>query len=148
MINIAICEDDYLQLELLKTCIQRFPFRDQVNLIETSSSSEFIKKMNDSVIDIALLDIGIDEINGIELGKLVRKKFPDCIVVFITGMKDYALEAFEINAFRYLLKPFGQLVFFECMENALVRWEEMKNYKEYNQIMTFYEKDKLVKLSI
>ena len=61
-------------------------------------------------INIALLDIEMPGMNGIELAKLIREKNHDCIIIFITAYDrfEYAIEAMHIKAFDYLLKPWKE----------------------------------------
>ena len=61
-------------------------------------------------INIALLDIEMPGMNGIELAKLIREKNHDCIIIFITAYDrfEYAIEAMHIKAFDYLLKPWTE----------------------------------------
>lgn len=59
-------------------------------------------------IDCLFLDIELCEHNGIELAKSLNQYEQRPCVVFATAYDHYALEAFEVNAIDYLLKPFGQ----------------------------------------
>ena len=64
-----------------------------------------INCLNNQPFDIAFLDVSMPDINGFELAENVLSKNNDCKIVFITGHNNYAAEAFEVNAFDYLLKP-------------------------------------------
>ena len=56
--------------------------------------------------DVAFLDIELPgHMDGLTLGKNLRDRFPDLNIIFITGHKEYALDAFDIDASGYLLKP-------------------------------------------
>ncbi len=55
--------------------------------------------------DIIFLDIQMDGIGGIEAARTLRKQDEDVILIFITGMKEYVFEAFDVSAFHYLIKP-------------------------------------------
>ena len=46
--------------------------------------------------------------NGINLGKIISKIYPEVKIIFITAYKDYAVDAFEVKAFDYLLKPYSE----------------------------------------
>ena len=45
------------------------------------------------------------DINGIELGKKIKKLLPNTIIVFITNYSEFAIDAFDCSAYHYLLKP-------------------------------------------
>jgi two-component SAPR family response regulator len=66
---------------------------------------EFVK--NNS-IDVAFLDIEMPEMNGIELAKELKKIDINIQIVFVTGYDQYALNAFDVDAIGYLLKPYNK----------------------------------------
>ena len=57
--------------------------------------------------DVALLDIDMPGMSGMELAAIIREKWPDMAIIFLTGYSQYALDAFEMHASGYLLKPVG-----------------------------------------
>lgn len=62
---------------------------------------EILKK----TVDVVLLDINLPEINGIELAEQILEHKPQQVIVFVTAYDKYAVEAFELNALDYLVKP-------------------------------------------
>lgn len=58
--------------------------------------------------DILFLDIDMPEINGLNLAKEVTGVLGNTEIVFITAFDDYAVNAFEVNAIDYILKPIGR----------------------------------------
>lgn len=55
--------------------------------------------------DVAFLDIEMPVISGLRLAERIQEINADCEVIFITGHNQYAIEAFDVNALDYLLKP-------------------------------------------
>ncbi|MCT4621658.1 MAG: response regulator [Marinisporobacter sp.] len=55
--------------------------------------------------DVIFLDIDMPQINGIYLAEQIFKKQKNIHIVFVTAFNDYAIQAFELNAIDYLLKP-------------------------------------------
>lgn len=55
--------------------------------------------------DILILDIQMGSINGIELAREIRKLNENNIIIFTTNYLEYALQGYEVAAFRYLKKP-------------------------------------------
>ena len=58
-----------------------------------------------SPINIVFLDIYMDDANGIDTAHILRRFNTTCALVFITSSPDFALDAFEVNACHYLIKP-------------------------------------------
>ena len=74
--------------------------------------------------DIVFLDIQMEGMNGIEAARSLREKnanlgMEDTVLVFITGIKDYVFDAFDLYAFQYLLKPIDERKFAEVLERAV-----------------------------
>lgn len=100
----AICVDDERQLaeETAAMCLE---------LPEISEAKAFTRAkdalawLEEHPADLALLDIHMPEINGIELASLIKRRRPDTAIIFLTGHAQYAVEAFAVRASGYLLKP-------------------------------------------
>ena len=74
--------------------------------------------------DIVFLDIQMEGMNGIEAARCLREKnanlgVEDTVLVFITGIRDYVFDAFDLYAFQYLLKPIDEDKFAEVLERAV-----------------------------
>ena len=69
--------------------------------------------------DIVFLDIQMEGMNGIEAARGLREKQGDTVLIFITGIKDYVFDAFDLYAFQYLLKPIDENKFAEVLERAV-----------------------------
>ncbi len=75
--RIAICDDEILQLELLKHYVEKWAKEEEINCtIELFKSAEsfHFQWLEDSSYDIILLDIQMAELSGMELAKLIREK--------------------------------------------------------------------------
>ncbi|MBS2772054.1 response regulator [Anoxybacillus rupiensis] len=55
--------------------------------------------------DVVFLDVEMPELNGIEMAEKIQAVLPRTKVVFVTAYREYAVEAFELNAVDYLVKP-------------------------------------------
>ena len=69
--------------------------------------------------DIVFLDIQMEGMNGIEAARSLRERREDTVLVFITGIKDYVFDAFDLYAFQYLLKPIDEDKFAEVLARAV-----------------------------
>jgi len=69
--------------------------------------------------DIVFLDIQMEGMNGIEAARSLRERREDTVLVFVTGIKDYVFDAFDLYAFQYLLKPIDEDKFAEVLERAV-----------------------------
>ena len=72
---------------------------------EAANGVEALKKMALSRPDVILLDIRMPEMDGIEFAQHIQKLAAPPAIIFTTAYDNYALQAFEVNAIDYLLKP-------------------------------------------
>ena len=59
-------------------------------------------------VEFALLDIEMPGMNGVELARELRKLYPEMIIVFVTGHKEYLADFIDMKADYYVLKPYGK----------------------------------------
>ena len=123
MINCIIVEDELPAREELKYFLNE---EKEINLIaEFNNPLDTLNFLENNTADVIFLDINMPDMNGISLGKIITKMYPDMKIVFITAYKDYAVDAFEIKAFDYLLKPYSE----NRIKNLLKSLINIKNEK-------------------
>lgn len=101
--HIAICDDSAEEVTILKHTL-RANFSN-CSIKEFNNGTSLMDYLSNSVPDIILLDIELPSINGLELAKRIKQMYPQIGLIFVTAHSQYALEAFEVYAFDYLVKP-------------------------------------------
>ena len=84
-------------------------------IVEASSARDAVEKLMDGRPDVLFLDISMPKTNGMQLAEALHKLKNPPAVVFVTAYSEYALEAFDVDAVDYLMKP----VETERLEHAL-----------------------------
>lgn len=108
MIKTAICEDSELDRDILKEIIG-FLLTDkglEYNINSYTSGRELVTEYKNHPSDIIFLDILMDDIDGIETGRLIREMDDKVEIVYCTSSKDFAIAAYDVHAMGYLLKPY------------------------------------------
>lgn len=80
--------------------------------------------------DIIFLDIQMEGMGGIEAARALRRQDEDAILIFITGIKEYVFEAFDVSAFHYLIKPIEEKKFMEVLGRAVSEAGKRKEQRE------------------
>ncbi|MCL2086665.1 MAG: LytTR family DNA-binding domain-containing protein [Oscillospiraceae bacterium] len=123
MLRIAVCEDDLIQRRIVLNLLGRFKEAHpeiELSACEFSSASELLKAIKAKEhFQIFLLDILMPKMNGVELAAKIRMNDEDVPIVFFTSTADYAMNAFNIFASAYILKPIDEEVFFRVMEKTI-----------------------------
>lgn len=99
-----LVDDEPLAMQRFCKLAKEIPSIEVVGKFE--SPSQALKYVLKNEVNLAVLDINMPEMNGIELGEALREINPDMILIFITGYEQYALDAFNLSAAAYLMKPY------------------------------------------
>lgn len=102
--NIAICDDEKILREQLRELIQNQKADCKIDSIDSYETGDALLAAGKRY-DIIFLDIQMEGMNGIETARMLRKRKEETVLIFVTGLKDYVFEAFDVAAFHYLLKP-------------------------------------------
>lgn len=131
MIKCIIVEDEFPAREELKFFINN---NNNLHLEkEFENPIDALKYIEANEIDVVFLDINMPELDGMTLGKIIHRLNKNIKLVFISAYKDFAVEAFEIKAFDYILKPYSEERIINLLENIV---EEIQKSnvpsKDYN----------------
>ena len=101
----VICVDDEQPvLDNFRLTVRGFSEIETLHLFK--KGEEAIKWAEKNPVDVAFLDIEMSDINGIELARRLKKIDRNIRIVFVTAFEQYALQAFNVEAIGYLLKPY------------------------------------------
>lgn len=124
-LNIAICDDEKAIREQINELIEKEKAGIGTNLYETGDAL----LAADKKFDIVFLDIQMEGTDGIETAKKLRERDEDAILIFITGIREYVFQAFDVAAFYYLLKPVEADKFHEVFRRAERELEKRKKQR-------------------
>lgn len=117
--NVLIVDDELLAIERVKSLLGDY---SQVGTIHSlQDSSLVIRLLRKEDIQVVFLDINMPEVSGMDVAKEIRRHYDDIDIVFVTGYENYALEAFEVEAVDYLVKPIRRQRFSKTMQRLIQR---------------------------
>lgn len=136
MYVIALCDDEGKELDQIEAFLASYQDRKQTLEYKTerfASAEELLQKVREEgyTPDILLLDIFMSGKTGIEAAEEVRSLGMCMPIVFLTTSREYALEAYEVDAVQYLVKPLKGERFFHAMDSAIGQIRRM----EESQVM-------------
>ncbi|MGL4868254.1 MAG: LytR/AlgR family response regulator transcription factor, partial [Cetobacterium sp.] len=106
MIKCIIVEDEFPAREELKYFINSNGSFEIQN--EFENPIDALKYIESNDVEVVFLDINMPELDGMTLGKIINRFNKEIKLIFMSAYKDYAVEAFEIKAFDYILKPYSE----------------------------------------
>lgn len=106
MRGIAIIDDQKDFIKLISDVVKRFyEKRGSIYKIYLYDSGErFLFQLEELKCDIYILDIEMPGKNGLQLAEKIRKYNEHAIIIFVTCYSKYALKAYEVEAYKYILK--------------------------------------------
>jgi DNA-binding NtrC family response regulator len=101
---LLVVDDDELILKL----VERLAAAAGYNVVTCTSGSDALSMLTRRPADVAMVDLRMPDVNGLELLRQIRGSLPDCEVILMTGYAgvDSAIEAIKLGAREYLSKPF------------------------------------------
>ena len=117
--KIAMCEDERVFSNRLAEYINEWGKEKGVflEIFAYENAKQFLDDWSESEnYDIILLDIKMDDINGVELAHIIRETNPNVPIVFVTNMKEFAVAGYKVRAMHYLVKPIEKADLFECLD--------------------------------
>jgi two-component system response regulator AlgR len=119
MLRLLIVDDEKPARERLKNLLSDLQNDLPTCVIaEASDGVEALERLHQTPIDVALVDIRMPRLDGIELARHLPGMVHAPAVIFVTAFDQYAVKAFELSAIDYLLKPVRAPRLLEALKKA------------------------------
>ena len=123
MLSIAVCDD-----EVIECCNMARKIRDILEemkipciIRQFQSGREMLQAMES--FDIVFLDIMMQDLDGMKTAKIFRERAYDKILIFVSSSREYVFEAYDVEAFQYLLKPVSDRKLKGVLQKAVLKTE-------------------------
>lgn len=103
MIKVAIIDDEQLAVDNLVFFLKQFPDLEVVGAV--TEVEDLFKCLKENEVQLIFMDIEMPELNGLELAARVIEEYKEVEIIFATAYNQYAVQAFDLNAIDYILKP-------------------------------------------
>ena len=117
--KIVICEDEKIFAKKLAAIIHEWAKERgiSVKVFAYSSAERFWPEWQESEdYDALFLDIVMGEKSGMELAGDIRRTNADIPIVFVTNMREYAIDGYEVSATQYILKTAEKEKYYDCLD--------------------------------
>lgn len=113
--EILVLDDKMLIVKDVIRCVQKI--KEDANCHGFYNEQEAIDYAKTAPVDIAILDIDLPNINGIDVADKLIGIHPNINIIFLTGHKQYAIESYKVFASDFLLKPIDEKELQRAFEN-------------------------------
>ncbi len=137
MYRVLIADDEPIERTVVSKTIQcHFP--GQVEVTQAVNGREAVELFFGKNCQIALLDIEMPGVNGLEAAERIREKDKDCSIIFLTAFDEfsYAKRAIGVHAMDYLLKPSAEEELVAVLEEAMHLADEAGRREKETQAET------------
>ena len=119
--QIAVCDDNPTDSEYIVSLVKLWAETANITVFTDcfSCAENFLFSYEDNKrYDILLLDIEMEQMNGVELAKKIRQTNREIQIVFITGYNEYIADGYDVEALHYILKPVHKEKLFTVLDRA------------------------------
>lgn len=153
-LKVMVVEDELPARERLISMLKKFEEFGEIQ--EATNGEEALAKLPEYQPDVVFLDIQMPGIGGIDLARELMAEDEPPLVIFVTAFDKYAIDAFEVNAIDYLLKPANK----ERLQTTVDRIKEILKTKDtkgefmdelslaLNKLIQKSEEEKLTRITI
>lgn len=122
-LSVAVCDDEVqVRKELIARSTDYFAHKDiDGRFTEFADGESLLASYENGTADfqIVLLDIKMQDMNGISAAKALRAYSADALIVFVTSSAEYVFRGYEVKAFRYVLKTEISHAFRKILEECV-----------------------------
>lgn len=121
MLHIAICDDQPQELETVVTYTKEYLETNRVDaqLRQFTHPDALLTACETERFSLYVLDIVMPMVNGIEVGREIRRIDREAQIIYATSEPSFALDAYAANPVNYLLKPINKKQFFDTLSLAI-----------------------------
>jgi FixJ family two-component response regulator len=115
--SVCLLDDDLSMLKALERLLKS----DGFNVERFNEPAAFLAAVGKSPCRVAILDVWMPDMNGLEVQAALRKESPEMHIIFISGRDDPSVRqsALEAGAFGFLSKPFDDEAFLQLVRKAV-----------------------------
>ena len=139
MLSIAICDDECHMRSRIRSLVQKQGMHCQVS--EFSTGQALLKAIDETgeSPDILFLGISTNGIDGMSIARKLRIRLRERqepvwgslpLLIFVTGDPKYMLEAFEVSAFQFLVKPLEEPIFHKVFTQAAQEYYSLTSQRQ------------------
>lgn len=135
--QIGICDDEEYQIKLNGLYLKELAKKNNWDMEYHGfkNGSYVLKYLASKHLDILFLDIDLGEESGIEIAAQIAVRYPELVVVFVTGHREFTGEAFEVEAMGYLVKPYDIKKMESILKKALLQVTAIKKQDDIREII-------------
>ncbi|NLP17259.1 MAG: response regulator transcription factor [Clostridiales bacterium] len=138
---IGVCDDEKLQVKVNGLYIKEIALRNNwdVAMVPFNTGRAVLEYLATRKLDVLFLDIDLGNESGIGIAEKIAVKYPEVVVIFITGHREFANDAFDVDAMGYIVKPVEEKKMERVLKKTLTHVEAIRSKKPSETIVVTVE---------
>ena len=127
--KIAICDDCLEYRSVIAKKLKSLDLIEDISYSEFSCSEDLLYAYNlGARFDIIFLDVEMGAINGVDAGIRIREMDEKVIIIFVSNYPQYAIPAYDCEAFYFIVKPIESCKFDKVICKAIEKYKLLHRY--------------------
>lgn len=126
MLHFILCDDNKFHLAEMVDLTRQWADTNkfEVEISQFDSGALLLEQFKPQRNDIVVLDIMMPFLDGITLARKLRNIRPDFHLIFLTSSQDFALQAYDVHPYGYLLKPMSYEAYSEILNSLMKKIQQ------------------------
>ncbi len=119
--RVAICDDEKPMQTILENLLDEFGrLRNiDISIDKFDNGHDLLRVLNEKEYEIVFMDYQMQDVDGMETSRLIRSRNTDCVIIFVSAFPEVAVNSYEVNAFRFIVKPINKEKLFKAIDDHL-----------------------------
>lgn len=119
--RVAICDDEKAMQTILEKLIDDYRRIRNVDIFidKFNNGHDLLRALNERDYEIVFMDYQMEDIDGMETSRLIRNRDNDSVIIFVSAYPEVAVDSYEVNTFRFIVKPINKEKLFKAIDDYL-----------------------------
>ena len=136
--RVGLCDDEKRMLKINNHYMKEIDEEYEeftLELINFMAGKDIVEYIKKEPLDIAILDVDMIGMDGMEVAKNLKEVNEDIVIFFITGHSEFAVEAFDVDAIGYVMKPVDKDKLERTLLKAVSKVREIKSREKQRELV-------------
>lgn len=119
--RVVICDDEKSMQAILENLLNEYSRMRNIDVFvdKFDNGRNLLKALNEREYEIVFMDYQMNGIDGMETSRLIRSKNNECVIIFVSAYPEVAVDSYEVNTFRFIVKPINKEKLFKALDDYL-----------------------------
>lgn len=117
--EVAICDDEKIFRDKIKQMLIKYKTEKRIciDIYEFECGEDLLA--SNLIFDVVFMDYQMAGMNGLDAARALRNRNSICSIIFVTAYPEFILESFEVQPFRFMVKPLSEEKIYEALDNYI-----------------------------